>query len=198
MDKNAIKSWEDMAAASDRYRRRLAAAAAAPGTKILPYRRGHGAALVAALAAQFAGARTTLIVAPPAARHSYAMQLEQAGYNVVLIPAEKDAMGDACRDACGYAGQALRVYMCIPRQTAGAGHWLDAWRGGKPFGLVVLEAQDHKNLRSERGIGLKALADRAGMAVLMVSDEIDPSNVETLRRNWDAALVHIDPARDDG
>ena len=186
-----------LAIRSKRYRNELAAAASMPGTSMIVYEPGHGVTLAAAMAGRKAGANTMLLVVP---KHTIPVWLEQLGkehFAVTAVGGKKGTMSEACRKAAvrrEAQETEFLVFLASPDGMAEAGHWHAAWRGRKPFGFVaVLDAQEFRNIRSEKNAGMKTVADRSGNAVLFVERNTAPERIRGLSEAWNLRPVPVLP-----
>lgn len=179
---------------SRQYRSELSAASAVPGTSLVVYERGHGTALMIAEAAGQAGAKTALFVVPKLAQELYLDQLRRMGFTASAASGKKGAIEEICRQAAAYQDGKPAIFIAAPNDMVKAGHWCDAWKQQKPFGFVaVLDAENFRNMNSEKNQGLKDVITRAGNAVLLVGHDTDPVKTRALARAWDLHIVTILP-----
>lgn len=179
---------------SRHYRSELAAASSVPGTSLVVYERGHGTALMIAEAAAQAGAKTTLFVVPKPAQELYLDQLSRMGFAANIVPGKKGAMEETCWQAATYQNDKPMIFIAAPNDMARAGHWCDAWKQPKPFGFVaVLDAENFRNMNSEKNQGLKDVIARSGNAVLLVGRDTDPVKTRALARAWCLHIITILP-----
>lgn len=188
------EDFEQMAKLSAQYRDELAAAASAPGASLLVYERGHGTSLAAAAACAASGARTALLVVPKHVMPMWMEQLDRAYYAADAASGKKGGMACVCRQAAGYGGTKPVLFLASPGDMAEAGHWHDAWRDKKPFGFVaVLDAENFRNMGSEKNRGLKTVVERAGNAALLVSRDVQPEKIRALGAAWGLRPVAVLP-----
>lgn len=186
----------ELAAASVRYQDALAKEAAAPGTSLIVYERGHGTSLAMCQAAERLGIQNMLLVMPKAFHELYAGQLDQYGKNVFLVAAGTGSMQAACKKAVEQAsgGMCPTVFIAAPNQMSEAGHWQDAWPEKKPFGFVaVCDAGSFRTLRSEKGAGMKTMIKRAGNAVLLIDRDTPPEKIRSAEAMWGVKAVRLLP-----
>lgn len=193
----SAEDFSRMAGLSEQYRNELAAAASLPGTSLIAYELGHGVALAAAMAGRKAGAKTMLLVIPKHTVPVWLDQLEKERFAVTAAGGTKGAMGEACRKAAVRQESQeteLLVFLASPGGMAEAGHWHDAWRDKKPFDFVaVLDAEEFRNIRSEKSTGMKTVTDRAGNAALFVERSTAPEKIRCLSEAWDLPPVPVLP-----
>lgn len=193
----STEDFHKLAGLSERYRHELAAAASLPGTSLIAYKLGHGVALAAAMTGRKAGAKTMLLVVP---KHTVPVWMDQLGkerFAVTAVDGKKGAMSEACRKAAvrqETQETELMVFLASPDGMDEAGHWHDAWRDKKPFGFVaVLDAEEFRNIRSEKSTGMKTVTDRAGNAALFVERSTAPEKISALAEAWGLRPVSVLP-----
>lgn len=183
-----------MAERSGQYRAELAAAAAVPGTSLIVYERGHGTSLAMAEACAASGARTALLVVPRRMIPMWMEQLDRAHYAADASSGKKGCMAGICRQAAGYKGTKPVLFLASPNDMAETGHWHDAWRDKAPFGFVaVLDAENFRNMGSEKNQGLKTVADRSGNAALLVSRDVQPEKIRAMGQAWGLNAIPVLP-----
>lgn len=185
---------KELPAFSAGYRSECAAAAAAGGTAVLVYERGHGTSLMAMQAGMRSGARTMLFVVRKALHQQWMEQLARNGYAVVCADSHKGSMGDICRQAASYKGDAPIAFIAAPNQIGEAGHWYEAWRDRTAFGFVAaMDAADFGNMKSEKTRGLKTMMDRAKAAILLVDRDNAAECAAPLARTWNVGIRTVLP-----
>lgn len=187
----------EMAAMSGRYRAAMVEAMLHGRKTVLVAQIGHGTSLAAVSAAAASGAKDLLAIVPKHMAEGVAAQLEAAGIAVAgsSVGKKKGCAADMCREALKRrlpdpGPGKTRVWLAAPNQAAEIGNWYEAWKDALekdlPFGMLfVFDGGSFANERSERGRGVRFIADRVGHAVMFLDEQAAPqADIVTLSANF--------------